>query len=144
MTALTAHRWHFAFSITYHYLFPQLTMGLALLIVILKIMALRGHPLAAAAARFWAKIFGLSFVMAAVGVFYRLQGLHVPQAELFLRTGVLAGVLACIAMAMPTGDLQSRAVAEGQPVTFAAMEGHFHTEDGAALVLVGQPNIETL
>ena len=29
------------FTITYHYLFPQLTMGLALLIVILKTMALR-------------------------------------------------------------------------------------------------------
>ncbi|MHC4513869.1 MAG: cytochrome ubiquinol oxidase subunit I, partial [Planctomycetota bacterium] len=28
--------------------------------------------------------------------------------------------------------------------TFAAMEGHFHTEDGAGLVLVGQPNMETL
>src|SRR5206468_1434337 len=31
-TALAAHRLHFAFTITFHYLFPQLTMGLALLI----------------------------------------------------------------------------------------------------------------
>jgi cytochrome d ubiquinol oxidase subunit I len=29
MDALTLHRLHFAFTITYHYLFPQLTMGLA-------------------------------------------------------------------------------------------------------------------
>jgi cytochrome bd-type quinol oxidase subunit 1 len=36
MTALLLHRIHFAFTITYHYLFPQLTMGLALLIVVLK------------------------------------------------------------------------------------------------------------
>jgi cytochrome d ubiquinol oxidase subunit I len=30
------HRLQFAFTIVYHYLFPQLTMGLALLIVVLK------------------------------------------------------------------------------------------------------------
>ena len=35
MDALTLHRIHFAFTITFHYLFPQLTMGLGLLIVIL-------------------------------------------------------------------------------------------------------------
>ena len=38
--ALAVHRLHFAFTITFHYLFPQLTMGLALLIVILKSLAL--------------------------------------------------------------------------------------------------------
>jgi cytochrome bd-type quinol oxidase subunit 1 len=31
--ALFLHRIHFAFTITFHYLFPQLTMGLAPLIV---------------------------------------------------------------------------------------------------------------
>ena len=41
MDALTLDRLHFAFTITYHYLFPQLTMGLALLIVVLKTLALR-------------------------------------------------------------------------------------------------------
>jgi cytochrome bd ubiquinol oxidase subunit I len=35
MDALTADRIHFAFTIVFHYLFLQLTMGLALLIVIL-------------------------------------------------------------------------------------------------------------
>ena len=52
--ALTVHRLHFAFTITYHYIFPQLTMGLALLIVILKTMALRtgdGHYNRAARSR---------------------------------------------------------------------------------------------
>src|SRR5262249_8096213 len=47
-------------------------------------------------------------------------------------------------MAMPTGDLQARLLAKHQPVTFAAMEGHFYTEDGAALTLVGQPDVEHL
>ena len=46
MEALTLHRFHFAFTITYHYIFPQLTMGLALLIFVLKTMALRGDPVA--------------------------------------------------------------------------------------------------
>ena len=27
--ALFLHRFHFAFTVSYHYLFPQLTMGLA-------------------------------------------------------------------------------------------------------------------
>ena len=40
MDALLLHRIHFGFTITYHYLFPQLTMGLALLIVALKSIAL--------------------------------------------------------------------------------------------------------
>ena len=35
------HRIQFAFTVTYHYLFPQLTMGLAFLIVIFKALALR-------------------------------------------------------------------------------------------------------
>ncbi len=66
--ALTIHRWHFAFTITYHYLFPQLTMGLALLIVVLKTMALRrgGDETLDRAARFWAKVFGINFVFGVV------------------------------------------------------------------------------
>ena len=40
-TALSWDRFQFAFTITYHYIFPQLTMGLALLIVIVKSVALR-------------------------------------------------------------------------------------------------------
>jgi cytochrome d ubiquinol oxidase subunit I len=65
--ALLVHRLHFAFTITFHYLFPQLTMGLALLIVILKTIAWRrGDPRYAAAARFWGKIFGINFAMGVV------------------------------------------------------------------------------
>ena len=41
MSALGWDRLQFAFTITYHYLFPQLTMGLALLIVVMKGLALR-------------------------------------------------------------------------------------------------------
>lgn len=56
----------FAFTITFHYLFPQLTMGLALLIFVLKTAALRTHSERLdRAARFWARIFAINF---AVGV----------------------------------------------------------------------------
>ena len=64
--ALLWHRLQFAFTITYHYLFPQLTMGLAWFLVYWKWRALRtGDEKYNRAARFWAKIFGLNF---AVGV----------------------------------------------------------------------------
>ena len=66
MDALTIHRLHFAFTVTFHYLFPQLTMGLALLIVVLKTIALRtGDEHYHTAARFWARIYAINF---AVGV----------------------------------------------------------------------------
>src|SRR5512136_244716 len=65
--ALFWHRLQFGFTITYHYLFPQLTMGLALLIVIFKWKALRtDDPAWEAAARFWVRIFGLSFAFGVV------------------------------------------------------------------------------
>jgi len=60
--ALAVHRLHFAFTIKFHYLFPQLTMGLALLILILKTLALgRRDERYNLAARFWAKIFAINF-----------------------------------------------------------------------------------
>ncbi len=65
--ALAVHRLHFAFTVTFHYIFPQLTMGLALLILILKTLALRtGDDRYNAAARFWARIFGISFALGVV------------------------------------------------------------------------------
>src|SRR5437879_10298124 len=65
--ALLMHRIHFGFTVTFHYLFPQLTMGLAPLIVILKSQYLRtNNPLYNRAARFWAKVFGVNFVLGVV------------------------------------------------------------------------------
>jgi cytochrome d ubiquinol oxidase subunit I len=67
MDALVMHRIHFAFTATFHYLFPQLTMGLALLIVVLKTVALRtGDEHYHDAARFWGKIFGINFLIGVV------------------------------------------------------------------------------
>jgi cytochrome bd ubiquinol oxidase subunit I len=66
-SAVNVHRLHFAFTVTYHYLFPQLTMGLALLIVVLKSLALRTEDEHYnRSARFWAKIFGINFALGVV------------------------------------------------------------------------------
>jgi cytochrome d ubiquinol oxidase subunit I len=277
-SALAVHRLHFAFTVTYHYLFPQLTMGLALLIVILKTAALRtGNEYYNQAARFWVKIFAInfamgvvtgipmefqfgtnwarfsrqaggvigqtlamegvfsfflestflglfvygenrlspklhwvsaflvflgswlsgffiiatdawmqhpvgykigandqillnsfwqlilnpwilwqylhnmiaavvtaSFVMASIGAYYLLMDRFVEHARIFVRTGVIAGTIAVIAILFPTGDGQGRMVAEHQPVTLAAMEGLFDTSGPAAMALVGQPDMDRL
>ncbi len=274
--ALTLHRFHFAFTVTFHYIFPQLTMGLALLLVILKTMALRtGDEHYNRAARFWARIFGISFamgvvtgipmefqfgtnwaefsraaggiigqtlamegvfsfflestflglflfgekrlgprghwfaafmvfvgswlsgyliiatdawmqhpvgysigpngeillasfwalllnpwalwqyahnmcgsvitacfVMASVGAYYLIVGKHEPYARSFLRVAVIVGVIASLVQLFPTGDAQGKMVALHQPVTLAAMEGLFNTEQGAPLVIIGQPDME--
>ncbi|MEJ5369089.1 MAG: cytochrome ubiquinol oxidase subunit I [Bryobacteraceae bacterium] len=65
--ALDIHRFHFAFTVTFHYLFVQLTLGLALLIFILKTLALKtGDEHYNHAARFWAKIFAVNFALGVV------------------------------------------------------------------------------
>jgi cytochrome bd ubiquinol oxidase subunit I len=66
-SALNVHRLQFAFTVTYHYIFPQLTMGLALLILYLKTKAVRtSEEHYNQAARFWARIFGINFALGVV------------------------------------------------------------------------------
>jgi cytochrome d ubiquinol oxidase subunit I len=276
LDALIVHRLHFAYTVTFHYLFPQLTMGLALLIVILKTMALRtGDEHYNQAARFWARIFGInfamgvvtgipmefqfgtnwaqfsraaggvigqtlamegvfsfflessflglflygekrlgrrghwwaafmvflgswlsgylivatdawmqhpvayrlspqgeiglasfwgllfnpwalwqyahnmsgavvtgSFVMAALGAFYLLTKQFQAHAKTFVRVGVIAGLFATLLQLVPTGDSQGRMLAAHQPVTLAAMEGLFATQQGAPVAIVGQPDVQ--
>jgi cytochrome d ubiquinol oxidase subunit I len=274
--ALAVHRLHFAFTVTFHYLFPQLTMGLALLIVVLKTMAIRNdsehHN---CAARFWGKIFAIAFAMgvvtgiplefqfgtnwsefsaaaggvvgqtlamegvfafflessflglflfgekmlgprghwlaaflvfvgswlsgyfiiatdafmqhpvgytlapdgeiileslwalllnpwaiwqyvhnmfgavitacfamASIGAYYVLTGTEERYGRTFLGVAVPIGVVVCVLQAFPTGDAQGRMVARHQPATLAAMEGLFETEEGAPLVIIGQPDVE--
>jgi cytochrome bd ubiquinol oxidase subunit I len=62
-----AARWQFAFTIMFHYLFPILTMGLGVLIAVFKTIELRsGNPLYGSAARFWARIFAITFAAGVV------------------------------------------------------------------------------
>lgn len=82
-----------------------------------------------------------AFVMAAVGAFWTLKGLHQPVARLSLKAGVTAGLLASLLVAFPTGDLQGKLVAKHQPVALAAMEGRFNSGTHAELNMIGQPNV---
>ena len=270
------HRFQFAFTATFHYLYPQLTMGLALLILVMKTLGLRpGGERWNTAARFWIRIFGInfavgvvtgipmefqfgtnwagfsafagsvigntlgmeglfafflessflallvwgedrvgrighwlaslalfagswlsgyfivatnafmqhpvgaqlgangtmqldgfwrfvfnpwavlqylhtmdasvvtaSFVVAAVGAYYALRGLHAESAQSFLKIGVIAGLVASVIVAFPTGDRQAKAVARWQPVSLAAMEGRFESGPYAAITLIGQPDMQ--
>jgi cytochrome d ubiquinol oxidase subunit I len=274
--ALVVHRLHFAFTIVFHYIFPQLTMGLALLIVYLKTKALRTNDEHYdRATRFWARIFGINFavgvvtgipmefqfgtnwaafsraaggvigqtlamegvfsfflestfvgllifgekklgrighwwaaflvwlgswlsgyfivatnawmqyptghrvdshgqielasfwqlvwnkwvlweyahtmlgavqtgcfVMAAVGAFYLLTNRHESYGRTFVKAGVLVGVVASILQLFPTGDEQGKLIANNQPVTLAAMEGLFESQNAAPLALIGQPDLQ--
>jgi cytochrome bd ubiquinol oxidase subunit I len=276
MDALLLHRLHFAFTVTYHYLFPQLTMGLALLIVVLKTIAIRRKDEHFnEAARFWGRIFAVNFLigvvtgipmefqfgtnwsqfsrttggvigqplamegvfsfflesaflglflfgerrlsawghwasafmvflgswisgffiivtnawmqhpvayrilpngayevtsfwglltnpwallqyahnmsgavitaafaMSAVGAFYVLEDRFAQYGKVFLRVGVIAGLISTVTQIFPTGDLHGRYMARNQPAAVAAMEGLFSSQKGAGIVLMGQPNEE--
>ena len=274
-SAVGVDRLHFAFTITFHYIFPQLTMGLALLLLILKTAALRtGNESYNRAVRFWARIFAINFalgvvtgipmefqfgtnwaafsrsaggvigqtlamegvfsfflestflglmlfgekrlgqlghwfsvflvwlgswlsgyliiatdawmqhplaysqdsdgsfalasfwglllnpwalwqyahnmlgavqtggfVMIAVGAFYLLSRKFESDARIFLRTGISVGVVAALLQLYPTGDSQGVLISRYQPVTLAAMEGLFVSQEGAPLAILGQPDM---
>lgn len=82
-----------------------------------------------------------SFVVAAVGAYYSLQGRHARSARIFLRVGATAGLAACVLVIVPTGDLQAKMVARHQPAALAAMEGRFGSGGHAPITLIGQPNV---
>jgi cytochrome d ubiquinol oxidase subunit I len=82
-----------------------------------------------------------SFVIAALGAFYTLRGIHLAQARLYLRSGTLAGLLASVLVAFPTGDQQAKMVSDHQPVTLAAMEGKFVGSSMAGATVIGEPDV---
>jgi cytochrome d ubiquinol oxidase subunit I len=84
-----------------------------------------------------------SFVMAAVGAFYLLDGKQIGYGRIFTKVGVIGGIISTILIIFPTGDLHGKYVARHQPAAMAGMEGLFHSEAGAGIVLMGQPNEET-
>ncbi|MFD2540899.1 cytochrome ubiquinol oxidase subunit I [Lacinutrix gracilariae] len=89
-----------------------------------------------------ASIVTSSFVVAAIGAFYLLNNKHNEFGKLFVKTGVVFGLISSLLVAFPTGDLAAKNVVKHQPATFAAMEGIFETEEGGSeIVLIGQPNM---
>src|SRR6185503_19255435 len=90
--ALLYDRLQFGFTISFHYLFPQLTMGLALLLLWFKWRYLRtGKDEYNAAAKFWMKIFALNFAMGVVtGIPMEFQ-FGTNWAKFSERTGSIVG-----------------------------------------------------
>jgi cytochrome d ubiquinol oxidase subunit I len=66
MNALVLARLQFAFTVAFHYIYPPLSIGLGLILVIMEGLYLRtNNPLYHQMTRFWVRIFGLIF---AIGV----------------------------------------------------------------------------
>jgi cytochrome d ubiquinol oxidase subunit I len=84
-----------------------------------------------------------AFVMAGLGAYYLLLRQHEPYARLFVKLGVVVGLVATILQVFPTGDAEGRQVTALQPTKLAAMEGLFQTAQGASIVILGQPNVQT-
>jgi cytochrome d ubiquinol oxidase subunit I len=54
----------------------------------------------------------------------------------------MAGLVAAVLVAFPTGDQQAKMVARHQEPALAAMEGRFETGAMAEITLIGQPNVK--
>ena len=60
-------RWQFAFTISFHIIFPSFTIGLSAYIATLEVLWGRtGHDVYRNMARFWTRIFAVSFAMGVV------------------------------------------------------------------------------
>jgi cytochrome bd ubiquinol oxidase subunit I len=81
-----------------------------------------------------------AFVLAAMGAFFLLSGRHERFARISLKVGVVGALIFCVFQIFPTGDRAARNTARYQPSKFAAMEGLFRTENGAPLVIIGNPD----
>ncbi|HZV07683.1 MAG TPA: cytochrome ubiquinol oxidase subunit I [Gemmataceae bacterium] len=67
LTALLLSRIQFAFTITFHIIFPAFTIGLAAWLTVLEALHLRtGRPVYRTLFEFWLKIFGVAFGMGVV------------------------------------------------------------------------------
>lgn len=66
MDAVTLSRWQFALTAAFHYLYPPLSIGLGVMLVIFESLWLKTrNPLFHQLARFWTRVFALTF---AIGV----------------------------------------------------------------------------
>jgi cytochrome bd ubiquinol oxidase subunit I len=83
-----------------------------------------------------------AFVVTALGAFYVLADRDREQARMYLKHGAIAGLLASMIVAFPTGDRQAKYVARYQEPSLAAMEGRFESGTMAAIDLIGQPDVQ--
>ena len=84
-----------------------------------------------------------AFMMTGLGAFYLLVKRNIDHSRMFVTLGVIVGLIASIFQLYPSGDMEGQQVTRYQPTKLAAMEGLFHTERGAGIVIIGQPNTNT-
>jgi cytochrome bd ubiquinol oxidase subunit I len=83
-----------------------------------------------------------SMVVAGIGAFYLLARRDVEIGRVFVRVGVVSGVLFSVLSLFPTGALHGEHITQFQPAKMAAMEGLFKTQHGAPLAIIGMPDSE--
>ena len=91
-----------------------------------------------------ASIITTTFVIMGVGAFYLLSDKYKSLAQTFVRTGLAAAIFFTVFQIFPAGDSEARKLFSYQPEKAAAMEGLFHPEKGAGLILFGEPNMQTM
>src|SRR2546428_8913401 len=84
-----------------------------------------------------------SFAMAGLGAYYLLVNKHQDYGRLFVTLGVIVGLVASMIQLFPSGDLEGEQVTVNQPAKLAGMEGLFHTERGAGIIILGQLDAAT-
>ncbi|NBV41967.1 cytochrome ubiquinol oxidase subunit I [bacterium] len=79
------------------------------------------------------------FVVAGIHAVFLIRNstnpIHLPAFRIAIGIASVAAILQLF-----SGDFSAKDIAERQPVKFAAMEAHYHTERGAALTLGGIPD----
>ena len=84
-----------------------------------------------------------SFMMTGLGAYYLLAKRDINYGRMFVTIGVVAGLISSAFQLYPSGDMEGNQVTQYQPTKLAAMEGLFHTESGAGIVIIGQPDVAT-
>ena len=81
-----------------------------------------------------------AMVVAGIGAYYLLVRRDEEFGRMFVKLGIIAGVLFSLTQLFPTGAKLGENISRFQPVKMAAMEGQFETQKGAPLALIGMPD----
>ncbi|QLG87436.1 cytochrome ubiquinol oxidase subunit I [Chitinibacter bivalviorum] len=84
----------------------------------------------------------VAFLIAGVSAYRWLKGQRIPSVLSALKTGVVLAA-ALIPLQIFVGDMHGLNTLKHQPAKIAAVEGIWHTEHGAPLMLFALPNEET-
>lgn len=81
------------------------------------------------------------FSVASFYAWQLIRGHDSQYNRIAMLLGLTLGAI-CMPFQMAAGDWSAKVVAKTQPIKFAAMESHFHTETGAGILIGGIPDME--